>query len=151
MPAVIATKKNYYEVLGLEKDASEDAVRVAYKKLVRWHCPRFHRLHKLTSRYFSKALKWHPDRHQEDKDVAQEKFIEVCTMSFMAGDIELSCGIDPGGVYHGARESQTLAKAQTPNKDQTISSTYCTFNVIDDFSIVLKPDVFVLEGDEGYF
>ncbi|KAH8100962.1 DnaJ-domain-containing protein [Cristinia sonorae] len=56
MPAPVASKKHLYEVLGLKDDASEDAIRVAYKKL---------------------ALKWHPDRHQEDKEIAQEKFIEI--------------------------------------------------------------------------
>ncbi|CAL1716968.1 unnamed protein product [Somion occarium] len=47
---------NYYTVLDLPKGASEEEIRAAYKKL---------------------ALKWHPDRHMDDKEDAQEKFIEI--------------------------------------------------------------------------
>ncbi|THH29916.1 hypothetical protein EUX98_g4261 [Antrodiella citrinella] len=56
MPVPTPSKKSLYKVLDLEDDASEDAIRVAYKKL---------------------ALKWHPDRNQDDKEAAQEKFIEI--------------------------------------------------------------------------
>ncbi|KAI0076028.1 DnaJ-domain-containing protein [Panus rudis PR-1116 ss-1] len=53
---VSTTEKNFYAILELPQDASEETVKVAYKKL---------------------ALKWHPDRHLEDKDEAQQKFIEI--------------------------------------------------------------------------
>lgn len=53
---VSVSKTDYYAVLGLEKGATEEEIRVAYKKL---------------------ALRWHPDRHQEHKDEAQEKFVEI--------------------------------------------------------------------------
>ncbi|KAI0342705.1 DnaJ-domain-containing protein [Trametopsis cervina] len=56
MPAAIPKNAAYYEVLGLQPDATEDSIRMAYKKL---------------------ALKWHPDRHQENKDEAQSKFVEI--------------------------------------------------------------------------
>ncbi|CAJ0896628.1 4075_t:CDS:2, partial [Entrophospora sp. SA101] len=56
----IMAKKDYYEVLGINKDASEAEIKKAYHKL---------------------ALKYHPDRYagkpESEKKVAEEKFKEI--------------------------------------------------------------------------
>ena len=51
----MADKKNYYEVLGVKKDATEEEIKAAYKKLVK---------------------QYHPDLHPGD-NTAAEKFKEI--------------------------------------------------------------------------
>ena len=45
-------KRDYYEVLGVKKDATEDEIKKAYRKL---------------------AIKYHPDRYPDNAE-AEEKF-----------------------------------------------------------------------------
>jgi len=51
----MANKRDYYEVLGVEKNASEDDIKKAYRRI---------------------AIKYHPDRNPGDKE-AEEKFKEA--------------------------------------------------------------------------
>ena len=48
--------KDYYKILGVEKDATEDQLKKAYRHL---------------------AMKYHPDRNRDDPKTAEEKFKEV--------------------------------------------------------------------------
>ena len=54
------SNKNYYEILGIDKNASEKEISKAFKKM---------------------SLKWHPDRWstgtEEEKKIAEEKFKEI--------------------------------------------------------------------------
>jgi len=49
-------KKDYYKILDIDKSASPEEIKKAYRKLVK---------------------QWHPDRHMENKHVAEEKFKEI--------------------------------------------------------------------------
>ena len=50
------SKVNYYEVLGVKEDATNEEIRKAYKKL---------------------AIKWHPDKNPDNKEFAEEKFKSI--------------------------------------------------------------------------
>ena len=52
----MSSKKDFYEILGVKKDATKDEIKKAYRKL---------------------ALKWHPDKNPENKKEAEEKFKEI--------------------------------------------------------------------------
>ena len=83
-------KRDYYEVLGLEKGASVDEVKKAYRKL---------------------AIQFHPDKNPDDK-AAEEKFKEATEAYEVLSDAQKRgrydqygfAGIDPqaGGGFGGA-------------------------------------------------
>lgn len=52
----MATKTDYYDILGVSKSASADEIKKAYRK---------------------QALEWHPDRHKDDKEAAEKRFKEI--------------------------------------------------------------------------
>ena len=49
-------QKDFYEILGINKNATSDEIRKAYKKL---------------------AIKWHPDKNPNNKEEAEAKFKEI--------------------------------------------------------------------------
>ncbi|HAJ90790.1 MAG TPA: molecular chaperone DnaJ, partial [Rhodospirillaceae bacterium] len=52
----MSEEKDYYKILGVEKTASEDELKKAYRKL---------------------AMQYHPDRNKDDPAKAEEKFKEI--------------------------------------------------------------------------
>ena len=63
----MASKKDYYEVLGVKKDATKDEIRKAYKKL---------------------AIKWHPDKNPDNKEEAEKRFKEISEAYSVLSDPE---------------------------------------------------------------
>jgi molecular chaperone DnaJ len=70
-----AAKKDYYEVLGVNKDASEDEIKKAYRKL---------------------AMKYHPDRNP-DNPKAEEQFKEAKEAYEMLSDDQKRAAYDQYG------------------------------------------------------
>jgi DnaJ-class molecular chaperone len=65
MEAQKAKHKDYYKILGIEKTATEDEIRKAYRKL---------------------ALKWHPDKNNENEEKKVQVpltsiFLNICRTS----------------------------------------------------------------------
>jgi molecular chaperone DnaJ len=84
-------KRDYYEALGVPKNATEDDIKKAYRKL---------------------AMKYHPDRNQgegDDAKKAEEKFKEVKEAYEMLSDAQKRAaydqyghaGVDPNAGGHG--------------------------------------------------
>ncbi len=75
----MAEKRDYYEVLGVSKDASNDEIKKAYRKL---------------------AVKYHPDRNPDDK-AAEEKFKEAAEAYDVLSDAEKRAKYDQFGHSMG--------------------------------------------------
>lgn len=67
---------NYYEILGVEKDADEKAIKSAYRK---------------------KALQWHPDKNPDNREDAEKKFREVAEAYEVLSNTERRQQYDSGG------------------------------------------------------
>src|SRR5258706_5555082 len=82
------SKRDYYEVLGVNRDASEEDIKKSYRKL---------------------AMKWHPDRNP-DNPKAEEHFKEAKEAYEMLSDAQKRAaydqfghaGVDPSSAAAGA-------------------------------------------------
>jgi len=85
----MAAKSDYYDILGVTKNASAEELKKAYRK---------------------QALEWHPDRHKEEKEVAEKRFKEINEAYQVLSDPQKRSAYDqfghqaftPGGGFAGA-------------------------------------------------
>ena len=83
----MAEKRDYYEVLGLQKGASDDEIKKAFRKM---------------------AMKYHPDKNPGDKE-AEEKFKQVNDAYGVLSDPDKKskydrfghAGVDPSAGFGG--------------------------------------------------
>tara|TARA_Y100000389_G_C17034959_1_gene305281 strand:- start:74 stop:511 length:438 start_codon:yes stop_codon:yes gene_type:complete len=67
--------KNYYSILDIDKNANKEEIKNAYKKL---------------------ALKYHPDKNKDNKDIAEEKFKEISEAYEVLSDDQKKYNYDNG-------------------------------------------------------
>ncbi len=130
----MADERDYYEVLGVQKGASEDEIKKAFKKMAR---------------------KYHPDLHPDDKE-CEEKFKEVNKAYEVLSDPEKRqrydqfghAGVDPnyggggggftggfsgfggadifddlfGGIFGGGSRASARSNANAPRRGQDITA-----------------------------
>ena len=85
----MAAKSDYYDILGVTKEASQDEIEKAYRK---------------------QALEWHPDKHKDNKEAAEKRFKEVNAAYQILSDPQKKQAYDqyghaafsPGGMPGGA-------------------------------------------------
>jgi molecular chaperone DnaJ len=69
-------KRDYYEVLGIDRQASEQAIKSAYRKL---------------------AMQYHPDRNPDNKEEAEERFKEITEAYSVLADSQKRAAYDQFG------------------------------------------------------
>ena len=79
-PILIKSEKqeDYYEILGIKKDATEAEIKKAYRKL---------------------ALKWHPDKNPDNREEAEEHFKKINEAYSVLSDKNKRNQYDHGGIH----------------------------------------------------
>lgn len=68
-------EKNYYKILGVQRDASKKEIKSAYRKL---------------------ALQWHPDKNPDNLEEAEKKFADIGEAYEVLSDEEMKAKYDRG-------------------------------------------------------
>jgi DnaJ-class molecular chaperone len=107
----MATKSDYYDLLGVSKNASADEIKKAYRK---------------------QALEWHPDRHKDNKEEAEKRFKEINEAYQVLSDSQKKSAYDqfghaaftPGGGF--ANQGGFPGQSSQGGKYGPFSYTYTT-------------------------
>jgi DnaJ-class molecular chaperone len=88
----MATKPDYYDILGIPKNAPQDEIKKAYRK---------------------QALEWHPDKHKDNKEAAEKRFKEINEAYQILSDSEKRKAYDQFG--HSAFSPGGIPGSQGPS------------------------------------
>ncbi len=113
----MATSRDYYEILGVSKTASEQELKNAYRK---------------------QALAWHPDRHKEDKKTAESKFKEINEAYQVLSDPQKKAAYDQYGhaaFAQGYGGPQQGPFGQEGFQQGPFTYTYTTGGNMGDFGV----------------
>ena len=95
-------KKDYYEVLGVTKEATQDDVKKAYRRL---------------------AKKWHPDLHKDDRAQAEKMFKELTEAYEVLSDAEKRAMYDRYG-FVGDQTPPTYRTATTGRESGSVFNDF---------------------------
>ncbi len=95
-------KRDYYEVLGVSKDASENDIKLAYRRL---------------------AKKFHPDMNKDDPN-AKEKFIEISEAYEVLNDPEKRGNYDRYGFSGVNIDMSDFFRGGVPGIDELLKSIF---------------------------
>lgn len=96
-----AGKADYYDILGVDKNATAEEIKKSYRK---------------------QALEWHPDKHPDNKEAAEKRFKEINEAYQVLADPEKRRAYDqfghaafaPGGGFGARGQANPFAGGQNP-------------------------------------
>jgi len=106
-------KKDYYEVLGVSRDADDKAIKKAYRRL---------------------AMKYHPDRNPGKQQEANEKFKEINEAYAVIGDPEKRKRYDQFGTAGDVSDIFSSPHTRTTFEDlmKSYRGSHLSFDFLDD-------------------
>ncbi|KAK3984040.1 putative DnaJ-like protein subfamily A member 5 [Cladorrhinum sp. PSN332] len=125
-PSATPQKTCYYELLGIERDAPDDAIRKAYKK---------------------KALELHPDRNYNDEENATKKFAEVQTAYEILSDPQERAWYDSHREAILSGDDNVSGGAPQDPTGGTHTSANAIFNLMSRFNSSVPMD----NSPNGFF
>ncbi len=106
-------KKDYYEILGVSRDADDKAIKKAYRRL---------------------AMKYHPDRNPGKQQEANEKFKEINEAYAVIGDPEKRKQYDQFGTAGDVGDIFSSPYTRTTFEDlmKSYRGSHLSFDFLDD-------------------
>ena len=122
--------KDYYEILGVSKNATEQQIKKSYRKL---------------------AMQYHPDRNPRNEKWANEKFKEVNEAFSVVGDPEKRRQYDQFGSVGNHGDMFRSAYTRTTFEDlmKDFGGAGLRFDFLDDVSVISSVVLVSLSGRSG--